>query len=200
MDPKKLVFATNNPGKLRELQSLARGKNLVVEPLSAHAPKLTWEETGDTFLANALIKAEALLPHTPWPVLADDSGLEVEALGGRPGVHSKRFAGEHATDEDNMDALLRALKGQPSPRRAQFRCVLVYAFSHGFQSFEGILRGEIIEERKGQGGFGYDPIFQPDGYQRTLSELSMEEKNLISHRGMAFRRFLDHLNDELIPS
>lgn len=189
-----LYLATRNVHKTQEIQAIL-GSEWRVAPSSELDPQLDWEEDGTTFRANALIKAKALRTRTPAPVLADDSGLEVEVLEAAPGVYSARYAGPHAQDRDNLAKLLRVLKGIPEEqRRARFVCVLCYLDAEGVPHyFEGYCEGRIIEAPKGTEGFGYDPIFQPDGYDRTFAELSAAEKNSISHRNralLAFQKFL----------
>lgn len=186
---KELILATHNLGKVKELRQMLG--DLPVEVRSLHDfPELgEIPETGSTFRENARIKAQTVFAHTGKPVIADDSGLEVDALGGEPGVYSARYAGEQATDEDNNRKLLQALSGVPvSGRGAQFRSVICAVFSPGQEIFvEGICRGRIGFEPRGDNGFGYDPLFlvEPD-YQRTMAELSLAEKNAISHRSRAF--------------
>ena len=154
-------------------------------------------ETGSTFAENALIKAAAAARATGRPALADDSGIAVEALGGRPGIHSARYAGQDATDEQNLEKLLAEMRGRPD-RRAAYVCALVLAEPDGrHELFEATCQGALIEEPRGSGGFGYDPAFVPDdrpaGDERTMAELAPPEKDEISHRGRAARAFLDWL-------
>lgn len=145
------------------------------------------EETGGTLEENALLKAKALCRHLGLPALADDSGLLVDALGGRPGVHSSRYAGPEGDAERNMDRLLDELSGVPtSMRTARFVCVLALVRPDGEELFtRGECEGRILEERRGTGGFGYDPVFLPDGFDRSMAEFTLGEKNAISHRGKA---------------
>jgi XTP/dITP diphosphohydrolase len=186
---KKLILATHNLGKVRELKQMLG--DLPVEVRSLHDfPELgEIPETGTTFQENARVKAETVFAHTGLPVIADDSGLEVDALSGAPGVYSARYAGEKATDEDNNRKLLQALSDVPeSGRGAQFRSVICAIFGPGKEVFtEGVCRGRIGFGPRGDNGFGYDPLFlvEPD-YQRTMAELSLAEKNAISHRSRAF--------------
>lgn len=177
----KLVLATHNPGKIIELGALLPGVEIV--PFDEEV-----EETGDTFEANARIKANAAYAKTGLPSLADDSGLEVDALGGRPGVHSARFAGDVAANNATVVALLRDL---PPPYPARFRCALVLA--PDMIVTQGTCEGEIILEPRGTNGFGYDPHFFLRDLGKTMAELSREEKNARSHRGMAIRAMLPHL-------
>ena len=154
-----------------------------------------WEETGQTFRANALIKAESLRAHTGEGVLADDSGLQVDILEGAPGVYSARYAGAAASDANNLKKLLRVLEGVPlNERKARFVCVLCYIDREGkIHYFEGTCEGHIISEAVGAGGFGYDPIFVPEGYQQSFAEIAALEKNRISHRSRALAQFLKHV-------
>lgn len=152
-------------------------------------------EDGDSFLENALKKAREISQFTGEIALADDSGLEVDALGGRPGIYSSRFAGEDADDERNIDKVLELLKNIPEEKRtASFRCVLVlYDPEGGYEAFEGKWDGRISEARRGTGGFGYDPIFYLPEAGKTVAELSAEEKNLWSHRAQALQALKEHL-------
>ena len=190
---RRVVLASSNAGKLREFSELLGSSGLELAPQSDFqiaAPP----ETGVTFLENALIKARNAARLAGLPAIADDSGIEVDALGGAPGVYSARFAGEDASDEQNLDKLLRALESQPAARRtARYRCVIVYVESAEDPQpliGEGTWEGRIIEERRGQGGFGYDPCFVPEGEARTVAEMPATEKHAQSHRGQAMRAFL----------
>jgi len=185
-----LVVATHNRGKLEELRLLLAGLPVDVHALGdviAGAPAVV--EDGDTFAQNAMKKARAAGHATGMLALADDSGLEVDALGGRPGVRSARFAGENATDADNCAALLEELarSGKPPPYRARFRCVLALVDGHSpdARTVEGVCRGTITLTPRGAGGFGYDPLFVPEGMAVTMAGLSRTEKNRISHRAHA---------------
>jgi XTP/dITP diphosphohydrolase len=186
--PQRLVIASRNPGKVREILSICA--DWPVEWLTHD--DVTWpdvEETGETYLENALAKARAVATATGEAALADDSGIEVDALGGAPGPRSARYAGEHATDAQNLEALLRALRGVPTGgRTARYRAVAaVAAPSAGERWAEGVCEGAIRGRPEGTGGFGYDPAFVPAGWDRTMAELSPEEKDRISHRGRALR-------------
>jgi XTP/dITP diphosphohydrolase len=176
-----IVLATHNPGKVIELRALLPGVDVV-----AFDEEI--EETGTTFEENARIKAIAAHAKTGMPSLADDSGLEVDALGGRPGVHSARFAGSVAQNNAKLVELLRPL---PPPYTARFRCVLVLAPQMIIT--QGTCEGEIVLEPRGTNGFGYDPHFFLRDLGKTMAELSREEKNARSHRGMAIRAILPHL-------
>jgi len=179
------VLATANAHKVAELQRMFDGLDvtLVAKPAAVAMP----EETGKTFLANARLKARAVAEATGEVALADDSGLEVDALGGHPGVFSARYAGPAATDADNNAKLLAELAGIHGPnRRARFRCVLVLAAPDGREvTAEGRIEGFVLEAARGAGGFGYDPLFQPEGDTRSFAEYAPTEKNAVSHRGRA---------------
>lgn len=190
----KVVVATGNPHKVAEIQAAFADFNQAREdwefvPLSDLGSFPEPVEDGDTFLDNARIKACAAVAATGLPCLADDSGLEVDALGGRPGVRSSRYAGEHATDGENNQLLLFELSGTPDGKRtARFRTVLVLLYPDGSEvTAEGAVEGFMGREPRGDNGFGYDPLFYPAIYQgeTTMAELSMEQKNRISHRGNA---------------
>jgi XTP/dITP diphosphohydrolase len=193
---KELVVATRNRGKLQEIQLLLDG---VVDTVRCAADFAGFPETiedGNTFRDNALKKAREAMRFSGLPALADDSGLVVDVLDGRPGVHSARFAGEGAGDAANNRRLLEELNGIPADRRqAAFVCVLAFVTPAGNeQVFSGRVGGAILTEERGEGGFGYDPLFLVNGFDRTLAELSLQEKNRISHRGQAlqhFRTFLE---------
>lgn len=186
----ELVLATRNKGKIAEVQRL----------LHVHAPNLKLrsvadfdlpdvDETGETFEANAILKALTIANQTGLPALADDSGIEIDALGGAPGVYSARWAGSHGDDEANIAKVLEQLKDVPeSDRGAAFVCVIALALPGG-QSFtvRGELRGMVRRAPIGDFGFGYDPIFQPAGYEITTAQMRPEEKDVISHRGIALR-------------
>ena len=185
-----VVVASDNRGKLAEIRQLLAPLELEVRPQSEYgvtgAP-----ETGSTFRENALLKARHASAATGLPSIADDSGLEVAALGGRPGVRSARFAGEFATNEENIDRLLAELRELPETRRmANFRCVAVYVETPDDPApliAEGAWRGRILDGRSGRGGFGYDPVFFDPVLGKTAAEMNSDEKNLVSHRGRAFR-------------
>jgi len=192
----RLVLATRNPGKVAELRALL--SELPVEITSAAetgAPEV--EEDAPTLAGNARKKALALHAHTGLPSLADDTGLEVAALGGRPGVHSARYAGPEADDAANRQRLLTDLAGA-SARAARFRTVLAFADAAGaVHLFEGICEGAITGGERGEGGFGYDALFAPEGEARTFAEMSREEKNAVSHRRRALDAFAVWLRERL---
>ena len=187
----ELVFATNNAHKLEEVRQILgdRFKVLSLNDINCHEDI---PETGDTFQDNALQKARYVKEHYGYDCFADDTGLEVKALDGAPGVHSARYAGDHDS-EANMTKLLQELE-KKSDRSAQFRTVVALILNGQEVLFEGIVTGQIATERHyGDGGFGYDPIFVPDGYTETFSQMSSQGKNLISHRGRAVRKLADYL-------
>ena len=181
---RSLLIATRNRHKTGELAALL-GSAFQVEDLTGHPEVPEVEETGTTFAENAALKAVSGSRHFPGLVLADDSGLEVDALQGAPGVRSARFAGEKATDRQNLDLLLERLRGE-SCRAARFRCVIAIAREGKLvASFDGKCEGRIIEAPRGHDGFGYDPVFVPEGRDQTFAELPGEVKNAMSHRGRA---------------
>ena len=194
----RLVVATRNRGKLAELRSLLgahRGLELLCLSDLPLLPEVV--EDGDTFLANAQKKAREVALATRLPTLADDSGLLVDALEGAPGVHSARFAGEQASDDENNTRLLELLAKVPTEdRRARFRCVLALATPDGTLGphTEGECEGRIVREPRGAHGFGYDPLFEVEGLGRTMAELSSAEKDDLSHRAVATRRMKDELD------
>ncbi len=186
----RLVLATRNPGKIEEITHLLEDLPVQVFTWKDFPDWPPVEEVGDTFEENARHKAESLARWADLPALADDSGLEVEALGGAPGVVSAHYAGKHGDDAGNVARLLRELEGVPREGRgARFVCVLVLAGPRGERLLvRETCEGRIAEEPRGEGGFGYDPVFVPNGEVRTMAELSLEEKNALSHRGKALRR------------
>ncbi|OJF16352.1 MAG: non-canonical purine NTP pyrophosphatase [Bacillaceae bacterium G1] len=201
-DGKTVIIATRNPGKLKEFQAFFGQFGWKVQGLNDFPDVPEIVEDGRTFEENARKKAEALFDWTKRPVLADDSGLEVDALDGRPGVYSARYAGEGATDGQNIAKLLAELQGVPAGRRqARFRCVLVFILDEGRQLVaEGTCEGIILEKPRGDGGFGYDPVFFVPALGKTMAELSAEEKNRISHRGAALRQLAERMADcQIVP-
>ena len=187
----ELIFATHNQHKTEEAREIAASfiqiKNLKDIGCFEEIP-----ETADTLSGNALQKAHYVQEHFHVNCFADDTGLEVEALDGRPGVYSARYAGEHCSYQDNVDKLLREMKGKTN-RRACFKTVIALILDGKEYLFEGHVDGQIIENQRGMSGFGYDPVFLPDGFDRTFAEMSEEEKNSISHRGRAIRKMMDFL-------
>jgi XTP/dITP diphosphohydrolase len=194
--PDRIAIASRNDHKLREIGRICA--DWPVGWLTDADLEGTWpdiEETGDTYLENALLKARAVAAAFQVPALADDSGIEVDALGGGPGPRSARYAGEGATDERNLQALMRAVAGVPGAgRTARYRCVAAIAWPDGRELHtEGVCEGALVGKRRGSGGFGYDPIFVPVGWDRTMAELTADEKDRISHRGRAFRALREAL-------
>ena len=182
-----IVLATGNEGKARELTVLLHGIAARVESLRAYPGISLPPETGSNYLENALAKARAVYRALGVPSIGDDSGLEVGALAGAPGLHSARYAGEDASDRANIERLLGELAGVPRERRAaRFRCVLALVRGRGDEiSAEGVCEGRILDSPRGAGGFGYDPVFIPEGHLMTLAELPAAEKNALSHRARA---------------
>lgn len=189
---RKIVFATNNQHKLSELRELTKDslEILSLNDISCHEDIA---ETADTFEGNALIKARWVKDHYGFDCFADDSGLEVEALGGAPGVYSARYAGEAHNSQANMNLLLENMKNIES-RRARFRTVIAYVTDYEQKLFEGIIEGQILHAPVGENGFGYDPIFMPDGYDVSFAQMTSVQKNSISHRGRAVTKLLDYFN------
>jgi XTP/dITP diphosphohydrolase len=194
--PERLAVATRNEHKLREIARICT--DWPVSWLSAGSTGRPWpdvEEPHETYLDNALAKARAVAAALGVPAVADDSGVEVDALGGAPGPRSARYAGEDATDAENLRALLDAVRDvAPEARTARYRCVAAVAWPDGHEVWtEGVCEGAIDLRPRGSGGFGYDPAFVPEGERRTMAELSDEEKDRISHRGRAFRALSEAL-------
>ena len=192
---KTIVFATHNPGKLREVQSMMPASILVksLEDIGCHEPIA---ETGSTLEANARIKAAYVRDTYGYDCFADDTGLEVAALDGAPGVYSARYAGPAGDSEANIAKLLAALEGKQE-RNARFRTVIALVLDGKTQLFEGIVNGVILPEPDGNGGFGYDPIFVPEGGNRSFARYGMAEKNAVSHRGKAFRKLQTYLLESI---
>jgi len=188
---KKIVFATNNKHKLKEIRKITAGI-LEILSLSDINCEEEIEETGITLEENALIKARYIKEKYGYDCFADDTGLEVEALGGAPGVYSARYAGEACNPLKNMLKLLQVMEGITN-RNARFRTVIALLMNNETYFFEGVVDGQIIEEQKGSAGFGYDPIFVPEGYNQTFAELGIDIKNQISHRAKATRQFAQFL-------
>ncbi len=191
----ELVVATSNPGKVREVKELLSHR-FNVDGILDREDLAPVPETGDTFRENADLKARGYFEQIGKPTIADDSGLCVEALDGAPGVRSARFAGTTADDEDNNRKLLRELEGVPEKKRdAYFECWIVLYISEQIQVMSaGRCEGRITEEPRGSGGFGYDPLFLPDGHNRTFAEMEPQEKNQISHRSRALKRLQSFLD------
>jgi XTP/dITP diphosphohydrolase len=189
-----LIVATRNAHKTREIQRIL-GAHFAVRDLSAYPETPETAETGKTFEENAVLKATATSRQLPGLVVADDSGLEVDALGGAPGIYSARYAGQNATDKQNIDKLVRKLaRIERAKRSARFRCVIALAREGKLLgTFKGVVEGVIVDSPRGTNGFGYDPIFVPQEFEQTFGELPAEVKNRISHRGRAIRLFADRL-------
>ncbi|MFN2543226.1 MAG: RdgB/HAM1 family non-canonical purine NTP pyrophosphatase [Actinomycetota bacterium] len=194
-----VAIASRNPGKVEEI--LAICADWPVRWLTASDDPARWpdvEETGSTYLENALLKARAVPESLGVPAVADDSGIEVDALGGAPGMRSARFAGERATDDENLRKLIDALGDvPPTERTARYRCVALMAGPTGTDPMwaEATCDGHLVLYPRGEGGFGYDPIFVPEGERRTMAELGTREKDAISHRGRAFRLLRDLITE-----
>ncbi len=184
----KLVFASNNKNKIQEIQALVPNTIQIVS-LEEIGCTEDIPETADTIEGNAILKANYVTEKYGYDCFADDTGLEVEALNGAPGVYSARYAGEQKDANDNMDKLLSELKDK-SNRKANFKTVIALNLNGKQNLFTGIINGKIIKEKMGTNGFGYDPIFVADGYEKTFAELSMEEKSTISHRGIAVKELI----------
>ncbi len=191
----KLVFASNNKNKIKEIQALVPN---FIEIVSLEAIGCTEEipETADTIEENAIQKANYVTKKYGFDCFADDTGLEVETLNGAPGVYSARYAGEQKDANDNMDKLLYELENKAN-RKANFKTVICLNIKGEQYLFTGIINGKIIEEKIGSNGFGYDPIFVADGFDKTFAELSMEEKSTISHRGIAVKELVVFLQKEI---
>ncbi|MEX2585035.1 MAG: RdgB/HAM1 family non-canonical purine NTP pyrophosphatase [Balneolaceae bacterium] len=187
----RLLIASANPHKVQELSALLTPLGISLVSLADLEVYGQVDEDAPTLEGNARKKAGYWFDKTGIPTLADDTGLEVEALGGEPGVRSARYAGEDATDSENVTKLLAEMKGVAN-RAARFRTVIALSGKEE-KLFEGICPGSILEEPRGAGGFGYDPLFRPEGEQRSFAELTGEEKNRISHRGRALRNAVDYL-------
>jgi XTP/dITP diphosphohydrolase len=197
----KLVFATRNPGKLRELRQLLSHERLEVIGLEDFPDAPEIEENGASFAENAVAKAVGIMRATGLPSLADDSGLEVDALGGAPGVHSARYAGPGASDADRVVLLLQNLRGVPPENRtARFRCAVAFVEPRDpdrVEVREGTCEGRILGAPRGTGGFGYDPVFYAEEIEQTFAEAPAEIKNRLSHRGQAMRQMAAYLEERL---
>ncbi len=188
-----LCFATNNLHKLEEVQAIL-GPPFLLKSLNDIGCVEELAEDQTTLEGNSLQKAEYVFKHYHAPCFADDTGLEVEALNGAPGVYSARYAGLQRSAEDNMNLLLKDLANKKN-RKARFRTVITLVAPNFVKQFEGVVAGEIIFEKRGKGGFGYDPIFIPAGHSKTLAEMTMEEKNQISHRANAIKELVTFLKN-----
>lgn len=200
---KEIVLASGNPGKVREINQLLADLDLHVQPQSEYGVEDA-EETGLTFVENAILKARNAAQHTGLPAIADDSGIEVDALNGAPGIYSARFAGVGASDRDNLEKLLADLQGvAEADRGARFQCLLVY-LRHAADPTplicQGTWEGRILTEPRGTGGFGYDPLFFVPTHDCSSAELPPEVKNALSHRGQALRKLVSTLQGSSTPS
>ena len=190
---KEIIFASKNEGKVKEVRHILNGINVKILSLNDVGFVDEIHESADTFEGNAKIKAEIIYNKFKLPTIADDSGITALQLGNEPGVYSARYAGENATDNDNNKKLLERLKSFPEPHRAKFVCAAVYYYVADFIVTMGEIAGSIIKEPRGTNGFGYDPLFLPDGYDKTTAELPPEIKNKISHRYRAFNQLKKYL-------
>lgn len=184
----EIIFATQNSGKINEVKSILGNGNIKLLSLDEFENVPEVVESGDTFEENAKIKAVVIFNKYKIPVIADDSGIVVEQLNGQPGVYSARYAGEEATDEENNNKLLMELSNYPEPHFAKFVCCAVFYNGNQFFTEFGEIKGRIIKSPRGKNGFGYDPIFVPEGYSNTSAELDSDKKNSISHRAIAFNK------------
>ena len=191
----ELIFATHNQNKVEEISAILPS---IVEVKSLNDLNFTDQipETSNTLRGNALIKVRTIFNKFQKDCFADDTGLEVEILNGAPGVHSARFAGKNKKDEDNIDKLLKELENHNNTN-AQFRTIIALIYKHEEFIFEGIIKGKIIKEIKGDNGFGYDSIFQPEHHFLTFAQISTREKNKISHRAIALRKLIDFLKGKI---
>ena len=188
----KFVFATNNRHKLEEITRMLKDKYEIIS-LEEIGCREEIPEDYETLQENALEKARYVKEHYGYDCFADDTGLEIEALGNRPGVYSARYAGPAKNSEDNMHKVLGEMKGEEN-RKARFRTVIALLLGGEEHFFEGIVEGKILEQQQGEIGFGYDPIFCPEGYRQSFAEMPMEQKNQISHRGQAVRKLAEFLS------
>ncbi len=191
---KKIIFATGNRHKAEEVKAIFGNADIELITLNDLENPPVIIEDGKTFEENSLIKARTVFEKYKLPVIADDSGLEVEQLNGAPGIYSARYSGEEGNYKKNNEKLLADLKDFPEPHKARFVCVVSYIDSEQVVVAEGELQGEIIGEYRGVNGFGYDPLFVPTGYSKSLAEITPEEKNKISHRAKAFENIKRKLN------
>ena len=200
---KKIVLASSNPGKVCEINQLLADLDLQVQPQSEYGVEDA-EETGLTFVENAILKARNAAQHTGLPAIADDSGIEVDALNGAPGIYSARFAGAGASDQDNLEKLLTDMQGiAEAGRSARFQCLLVY-LRHATDPTplicQGTWEGRILAEPRGEHGFGYDPVFYVPTHDCSSAELPPQVKNALSHRGQALRKLVSALQDRSLPA
>ncbi len=190
---KTICIASNNQHKVEEIKALLDGKYKILSLDEINGPK-DIEETAPSLEGNSRIKAKYIKDHYGYDCIADDSGLEVEALNGEPGVYSARYAGLPKDDQKNIDKLLSNLEGQQN-RNAQFRTVITLILGDEEVQFEGKVKGQILNARQGHNGFGYDPIFMPQGFNKSFAEMQSHEKNPISHRGLAIKKLESYLKE-----
>jgi len=188
-----IVFATRNKGKLKEVKKIFSGINVKINSLNDYDKKIDVIEDGKSFEENALKKADGIYQLLKLPVISDDSGLEVEQLNGAPGIYSARYSGENATDKKNNEKLIEELMQFPIPHLAKFVCVAVYNDGINRLIIQGEFKGQIISKPRGKNGFGYDPLFLPDGLDKTSAEIDSGLKNKISHRAKAFSKLKEML-------
>jgi XTP/dITP diphosphohydrolase len=193
---KKIIFASQNKGKVKEVVQILNGLDIEIISLTDMSEQIEIIEDGDSFEANALIKAKQVYNKFKLPTIADDSGLVVEQLNGAPGIYSARYAGEDGNDKANNKKLLEELKNYPEPHIAKFVCAAVYYDGQELHTAIGEFNGRIIDEEHGTHGFGYDPLFVPDGYSITSAEMKLALKNSISHRFNAFNELKKYLINE----
>jgi len=189
----KLVFASNNKNKIAEIQQQV-GSRFEIVSLEDIGCLVDIPETAETIEGNAILKANYVTENFGLPCFADDTGLEIEALNNEPGVYSARYAGEQKNPEDNMSLVLQKLAAQAN-RKAQFKTIITLNINGEQHLFEGIVKGEITTEKSGNQGFGYDPIFQPEGFSTTFAEMTMAQKSVISHRGIAVQKLINFLTN-----
>ena len=189
----QLVFATNNVNKIKEVQSLIP-EHIQLLSLKDIGCFEDVPETQKTIKGNAIQKAEYIKQHYGFSCFADDTGLEVDALNGAPGIYSARYAGKQRDANDNMNKILKELESKPN-RNAQFKTVIALHLNNKLETFTGICKGKITQEKHGDKGFGYDPIFKANGNTKTFAEISLDEKNSIGHRGKAVKLLVDYLNN-----
>ena len=188
----KLVFATNNSNKIKEVSNLISNQ-IEIMSLKDIGCKEDIVESENTIIDNAILKANYIKNNYGYDCFSDDTGLEVDFLNGRPGVYSKRFAGENSTDELNMKKLLECMK-ESNNRNARFRTVIALNINNQVITFTGVCEGEILKQRRGNNGFGYDPVFLPKGYNNSFGEMSIIDKNKIAHRSKAVKKLINYLN------
>ena len=197
----QIVLATHNRGKMKEMSSILAHLPITLLTLDDFPQIGEIPETGETLKENAFIKAETVHQKTGLPALADDTGLEVDALDGAPGVHSSRYDGETATFEDNCRKMMQEMDGIPAEERtARFHTVIAFVSDSGNEWTEGMVEGRILEKKQGDGGFGYDPLFYYPPLKKTFAELNSEQKNNISHRGKALRNFCQILEKRILTN